>query len=253
MGQSLFSYSFFERRKLNFVLQEVIQRYGDAYVSLQQIKETVNALETKTQQDPTEWVYWYALSDNYYSLGQYNNAVKASETAYGLRPRDPRSPYGLATILRELTNARYVGNPEFPKFRNKLSEDDKTRYYDPDPSTRQKVLDELEMTIDQAAERSLLLFEEVVTYAIPSEEKIHVNDILAQMYTNFPHLEESVKSKRKQGKGLFDLDRNNPYNEAMEHFRKLRYLYGRGSCVPQRSAGGYPIVPVGNSVHEKQW
>jgi len=219
-------YSFGERRKLGRVLKPVTAKYGDIRTSRAALEEAASVLEAAVEANPREWVLWYTLGDLYQPLGEFVKSVRAGEECYELRPKDPRSAYALATNLRTLTHAGYLGDSKQIEAGRTLKGPLVTQGYAApfDPDRSQAALEELGITLDQAAERSLALFEQVLSLGVPESDAIHVRDCLAAVYSEFPHLEESVKSSRVAPKGLFAEARGDPFNEAVEHYQKLRYL-----------------------------
>ncbi len=215
-----------ERFKVNRVLRPAREKYGDIKSSRTALEESVRLLETAVAANPGEWILWYTLGDLYPPLGEFAKSVRAAQRCYDLRPKDPRSTYALATNLRELTHAKYVGQARYIAQRRglleRISHGTAVTPFDPDIS--QQALDELGMTVDHAAERSLTLFEQVLTLGVPEPDAIHVHDCLAAMYSEFPHLEQTVKSTGVAPKGILAEARGDPFNQAVEHYQKLRYL-----------------------------
>jgi tetratricopeptide (TPR) repeat protein len=226
MARGINYLSFGERRKLGRVLKSVTAKYGDIHISRAALEEAASVLEAAVEARPSEWVFWYTLGDLYQPLREFVKSVGAAERCYELRPKDPRSAYALATNLRTLTHAKYLGRSEEIEARRTLQAPLVARGYAApiDPDRSQAALEELGLNLDQAAERSLTLFEEVLSLGVPEPDAIHVRDCLAAMYSEFPHLEERVKSSRVAPKGLLAEARGDPFNEAVEHYQKLRYL-----------------------------
>lgn len=226
MGKGVNYYTFRERFKLNRILRSVTAKHGSVRASREALQQAVALLEGAVEAKPEEWVYWYVLGDLYQPLGEFVKSVKAGEKCYELRPDDRRSPYALASNLRTLTHADYVGDTHQIEARRRLRAQVGTEgYVAPfDPDMSQEALEELGMTLDQAAERSLTLFEEVLSLGVGGDDDVHVRDCLAAMYSEFPHLEERVKSARVAPKGLWAEARGDPFNDAVEHYQKLRYL-----------------------------
>jgi len=226
MGKSLQHVGFRDRLKVNRILRPVTDKYGNVRLSTSALEEAVRLLEAAADASPREWILWYTLGDLYEPLGDFVKSVRAAEKCYELRPRDPRSAGALATNLRTLTHAKYVGQQTYIEARRELHEQLAPHGYvapfNPDKS--QEALQELGMTLDQAAERSLRLFEQVLSLGVPEADAVQVRDTLSVMYSEFPHLEETVKSTRVAPKGLFGEARGDPFNQAVEHYQKLRYL-----------------------------
>jgi tetratricopeptide (TPR) repeat protein len=157
MSQSLLSYGFIERLKLGRALDSVTNKFGFPQTSREATQEAVKVLEVKVREKPREWIFWHALGDYYCALGDYAKAVRVCEKCNELRPRDPRSTYSLATALRMLTRARFLGHPNIKNMQD-LSESGMSTYDDFDPLKSQQGLQELGLTVEQAAEKSLTLF-----------------------------------------------------------------------------------------------
>lgn len=196
MTPSLLSYGLFERLKLARAVSSVTRKYGHPQASGTATREAVRVLEAKVRERPREWVFWYALGDGYCALADYAKAVRACEKCYELRPRDPRSGYGLATALRMLTRAKYMGDPKIADMQEFLVQSGVAVFDEFDPLKSQQALEDLNLTIDQAAEKSLTLFEEVIRLGVNQSEANMVKQHLAAMYADFPHLEAKVKSGR---------------------------------------------------------
>lgn len=156
-------------------------------------RRAIPLLEEAVQQQPNEWLYWYKLADFYSEVKEYTKAVRACKRAMKLRPVDPRSTYALATTFRLLTHANYTpseaqamniqarGVP-IPQGMPRLA----PAFFDPVASAR--ALQELGLTIDDAAERAFELFEETLTLGARSDEIDFVRSSLSVMSTQSPHL-----------------------------------------------------------------
>ena len=229
MSPGIAHYTFLEQLRLNRTLRSVTAKYGNLLASRDRdaLREATAVLEAAVKSKPREWIYWCVLGDWYQTIGELVKSMRACEKCYELRPRDPRSAYALGTALRILTRAKYVGDPRNESVKEWMAESGLATYVDFNPEESQKALQELGMTLDQAAERSLALFEEVLTLRVRGQEAKHVRDTLAAMYSEFPHLEERVRSTRQAPKGLLAEARGEPFNEAADHYQKLRYLMGR--------------------------
>ncbi|MFQ6000251.1 MAG: tetratricopeptide repeat protein [Anaerolineae bacterium] len=189
----------------------------------------VQLLESAVEKEPNEWAYWSMLGDFCNRRGYHLEAVRACEKAMELRPNHPLSSYGLATAMRGLTKAKYLW-PEHQAERASMAEFYNSAEIPFDPEAAQRALDALGITVDQAAERALLLFEKTLSIGVRQDEEKLVKDTLAAMYAEFPHLEKAVKHARAPVKGLFAEARgpsaSGLFNEAADRYRKLRYLYG---------------------------
>ncbi len=203
MSRSVFSYSIVERLKVGRVLRPITEKYGPLQerASRDALQEAVSLMEVATASEPREWIYWYILGDWYSALGDYAKAVRACERCYELRPRDPRSAYALATTLRVLTRAKYVGHPRVAEMREFYARSGISRYDDFNPLKSQQALEELGLTIDQAAERALRLFEQVITLGVKASEAKMIRGTLAAMYAEFPHLRGKVRFGRRKQAG----------------------------------------------------
>ncbi len=179
-----------ERYKVNRILRPVRDKYGDVRSSTPALEEAVLLLEEALKDKPGEWILWYILGDLYQPLGEFAKSVRAGERCYELRPNDPRSPYALASNLRTLTHAKYADHREQADARRRAQHHLVMQGYAApfDPDKSRDALQDLGITLDEAAERSLALFEEVITLGVPENDATHVRDCLDVMYYEFPHL-----------------------------------------------------------------
>ena len=204
----------------------------DAEVQLR--KRAVPAFEAAIRKSPNEWIYYYMLCSFYLEDIRYVDAVRVGEKLLELRPNDPRSTYALATVYRQLTHAQYID----PRYEDRMKQVQEWAAslasvvgvgYEMNPGASQRALTALGLMIDEAAEKTITLFEKTRALGVRSEEAKFVEDSLAAMYVDFPHLEERVKPKRPPSKGLFapviGKSADGLFNEATDHYRKLRYLF----------------------------
>ena len=229
MGKGIAHYTFIDRLKLWRVLPSVAKGPGDVWSTPEALGESIAAVESAVKLKPREWIYWYVLSDWYPGVGRLAEAVRAAERCYELRPKDPRSPYMLASAWRALTRARHLGDARTMQAAESIHTLIAAQVagvvsrYDPEASLRG--LEELGVTIDQAAERALVFFELSLRLGIPDEDGKDVQRCLAAMYVEFPHLEQTVKATAPRPVGLFAPTQSH-FNEAVGHFYRLRYLMG---------------------------
>ncbi|HAL60951.1 MAG TPA: hypothetical protein DCP08_00905 [Chloroflexi bacterium] len=201
----------------------------DAEVQLR--KRAIPAFEAAIRKSPNEWVYYYMLCSFYLEDIRYVDAVRFGERLLELRPNDPRSTYALATVYRKLTHAQYTDS----RYEDRVKELQEWMAsvvgpgYEINPEASERALSALGLTIDEAAEKTITLFEKTRALGVRSEEAKFVEDSLAAMYVDFPHLEERIKPKRPPSKGLFapviGKSADGLFNEATDHYRKLRYLF----------------------------
>lgn len=201
----------------------------DAEVQLR--KRAIRAFEAAIRKSPNEWVYYYMLCSFYLEDIRYVDAVRVGEKLLELRPNDPRSTYALATVYRELTHAQYKDS----RYEDRVKELQEWMAcvvgpgYEMNPEAAERALRALGLTIDEAAEKTITLFEKTRSLGVRSEEAEFVENSLAAMYVDFPHLEERIKPERPPSKGLFapviGKSADGLFNEATDHYRKLRYLF----------------------------
>ena len=226
-----------DARKANRILKPLRESIPpwepDAEVQLR--KRAIPAFEAAIRESPDEWIYYYMLCSFYLEDICYVDAVRVGEKLLELRPNDPRSTYALATVYRQLTHAQYMD----PRYKDRMKQVQGWAAslasvvgvgYEMSPEASQRALTALGLTIDEAAEKAITLFEKTRAVGVRSEEAKFVKDSLAAMYVNFPHLEERIKPKRPPSKGLFapviGKSASGLLNEAYDHYRKLRYLPG---------------------------
>jgi tetratricopeptide (TPR) repeat protein len=188
------------------------------------IKLVIGRLEEIHNKKPKDWLILYILGDWYIRDKQYYKATIVLEKAYKLHPRDPRSTFALATAYRTLSRAQFLErnniNSNLPIF----SDINKMEF---DPQTSHGELKKLGLTVDEAAQKAMELFEETLRLGVRPEEKKIVFESLQKMYCDFPHLEMRVKANLKptynlqgdQVKGSSGI-----FKEAMEHYFRLRFL-----------------------------
>lgn len=204
----------------------------DAEVQLR--KRAIPAFEAAIRKNPNEWIYYYMLCSFYLEDIRYVDAVRVGEKLLELRPNDPRSTYALATVYRQLTHAQYMDQ----RYKERMKQVQQWAAslasvvgvgYEMNPEASERALKALGLTIDEAAEKTITLFEKTRALGVRSEEATVVDDSLAAMYVDFPHLEERIKPKRAPSKGLFvpviGKSADGLFNEATDHYRKLRYLF----------------------------
>lgn len=196
MGKGINYYTFRERLKLGRTLRSVSAKYGSVNASRAALKEAAATLEAAVEAKPSEWVFWYALGDLYQPLGEFAESVRAAEKCVDLRPDDPRSLYALATNLRTLTHAKYIGHHVIEarrRLENKMGISGYAFPFAPDRS--QAALEELGLTLDQATERTIGLFEDVLALRVPSEDSDTIRESIAALCQEFPHLAQSPKAR----------------------------------------------------------
>jgi tetratricopeptide (TPR) repeat protein len=221
MGEGLAYFTASEQRKLARAAHPFFPE-----VDADGLYKAIVLLEAAAARKPREWIFWYALGDWYEGIGELAKAVRACEMCYSLRPKDPRSAYALASALRILTRARHVGDSRmteaFTASLERFPPDPRTQY---DPEASQRGLEELGMTIDQAAEKALALFEEVRA-KVRGRDREFVGDHLAAMYAEFPHLEARVRFERRRNAGRRESPLAGTYEEALIRQQKLKFVYG---------------------------
>ena len=84
---SLSSFGFLEKLKLAPVYASKAQEKG-LPVELLSDLDKIDALQVATEKTPNEWVYWYAIADNWSALGSYSLALTALEKCLELKPND---------------------------------------------------------------------------------------------------------------------------------------------------------------------
>ena len=255
MGKGINYYGFRERLKLGRTLRSVSAKYGSVNASSAALKEAAAALEAAVEAKPREWVFWYALGDLYQPMGQFAESVRAAEKCVDLRPDDPRSLYALASNLRTLTHAKYVGQQSYIEARTKMhgqlaTQGDAAPF---DPARSQAALHELGMPLDLAAEWCLVLFERVLALGVRGEDKKHVEETLDVLYTEFPRLREVIsltrcasklvtRGKALAARGLLD-DAIRQFAEAVRlnpDLAEAHFNWGGALLVSRRDSEAIP-------------
>jgi hypothetical protein len=181
--------SFFERIKLTIAF--ITGKSNSPLASQSGLLGTVARMEAAVQSKPDEWIYWYWLADAYQKTGLLANSVLACENCYALRPKDIRSTYALATALRVLLRAKFVGASRIENVREKIAESGLASYSEFSPEASQEALTELGMTLEQAAERPLALFEEVRNAGVRGQEADVAKNAISAIYSDFPCLRKN--------------------------------------------------------------
>lgn len=189
MRSRLAYYSLLDTLQLQYILRRSpFARFGDPKISFTSLLAAIDLLESAVTIWPRRWVYWYALADYYACAGELSKALHACERCYELRPRDLRSAYALATALRILTRARYVGDGRVEAIRKLTSTiSGPPFFYDFNPEASAAALAEVGLTAEEAAKRSIQLFKDVLK-RVRGLDAVHVRENIASMYIDFPHL-----------------------------------------------------------------
>ncbi len=178
-----------ELRALGRVLFPVVQVYGHPRSCRAAADRSIQLLREAVKAKPKEWVYWYALGDFHQSLAQVAESVRVCQTCYGLRPEDPRSVYSLATAYRLLTRAKYVDDPghvdTMRAIQDALGGEGEAVL---DPRWAQAALENLGLTLEQAAQYAYGLFGSLLQMGITFEDRRVVMRHLTGMEREFPFL-----------------------------------------------------------------
>lgn len=192
MTKSIFSNSFLERRRIARMLRytsvdlSTADTMSRAERHRREVANAVEALERHVETNPSDWLALYMLVDYYSRQRSYSKAVRASQRCYELRPKDLRSLYSLASSLRMLTWAK-LNTPEqraqLERFfaENGIPAEDRF-----DPGESQRALDELGMTIQDAARKALSLFWLVKSGATHRDEREAVSRTIEAIEMEFP-------------------------------------------------------------------
>lgn len=195
-------------------------------------------LETFRNSDPRDWLARYFLGDFYMSAKNYASSLEVLQEAYDLRPKDPRSTYALATIYRKLSEAGFEGHDMSEVLPPERLEELRTANPEAyrlmslgkvgiDPEVSADNLEEIQITVDEAAFKSIEYFEKTLELGVRREDKQDVVEALQWMYAAFPHLEAKVKARRPAvSSGIAQAQRESGalYNDAVEHYTRLRFL-----------------------------
>ncbi len=179
---NLSSFGFFEKLKLAPVYASKAQAKA-LPVELLSDLDKIDALQAATEKNPNEWVYWYAIADNWSSLGSYSLALDALEKCLELKSNDPRSAYAIATLYRTLTRARFIDNPKAKGLQNVMSAVNGAIF---DPKVSANGLKQIGITIEEAARKSIQYFEKTLKLRINRSEEQHIRNILKELYEDFP-------------------------------------------------------------------
>jgi tetratricopeptide (TPR) repeat protein len=114
-------------------------------------------LRQAAEQQPDEWMYWYALGDWCQRLDDWENSIDACRRCYELRPNDPRSAYALATAYRFWADEHSQSG----------------------------------LAVEDAAREAVKLFQEVLDAPIPRRQRFMVRRHLAAMFKKYPELHQA--------------------------------------------------------------
>lgn len=189
----------------------------------------IDRLEALLQKRPTDWHALFLLGDRYIQDKRYISGLEALTKAYDVRPRDPRSSFALATAYRVLTRAQYKGVHVDDLFQADVLRDPKlkTEIISFDPKASKEALEVLNLSIDEAAEKAMFLFEQTLILGVRKNEEYIVKESLQRMYADFPQIELKAKSSRTNQSGWMKISRKGAsgvLSEAVEHYSRLRHL-----------------------------
>ncbi len=125
--------------------------------------KAVQSLEREVSKKPNEWIFWHTLNNLCSPLGWHAIAIRAAEECCKLKPKDPRSSYGLATALRMMIMEINAGKPNFnpiqipPNIRGYYS-----MYQNFNPYNGEKELQKLNPTAGKTAKKIVDLLEEAI-------------------------------------------------------------------------------------------
>jgi tetratricopeptide (TPR) repeat protein len=209
-----------------------------AYLESSDPATVISRLEPILVTEPGNWHVRYLIGDWYMRAKRYVDALQALHQAYRLRQKDPRSTYALATAYRVLARASLEGTdiraamtPYLARLRTTNPELHRQLLIgaaDFDPNASADELERIGLTVDEVASRALEYFELTIALGTRPEETLIVDQSLQSMYSEFPHLEATVKARRKTDTGLFGPARKGSaalWNEARDHYARLRHLF----------------------------
>lgn len=224
---SLENMNFLDGFKVAKILKGLRTSFGEIPKNADElpIHQVIDRFEKAHQKNPKDWFICNQLGSLYLSTKQYGKSVEILKKGLDLRYNDIRSTYALATAYRQLTRAQFIGNPLdqiCPDYhdRQKLINGG----FDPETSNRE--LQKLGLTLDEVAEKSMLLFEKTLRLGVRKNERPLIYESLQKMYSDFPHLELQVKNqiKPKYNNVVDPSGSGNLLNEAIARYSRLRYL-----------------------------
>ena len=126
--------------------------------------KAVQSLEREVRKKPNEWIFWHTLNNLCSPLGWHAIAVRSAEESFRLKPKDPRSSYGLATALRMMIMEINAGKPNFnpiqipPNIRGYYS-----MYQNLNPHNGEKELQKINSSADETTKKTVELLSEAVS------------------------------------------------------------------------------------------
>jgi len=203
MSESIEYYSSSETSKLSKILSPIWRDIGFPEKLSSARKEAIKLLKHMIQQEPNEWLYWYALT-RYLSYGGFelelSEAVRAGEFCCQLKPNDLRSLYAVGSALRSILRAKYYiplkGLSQKEMLEASRHEIERSRAW-PGPdifstNASYKSLQALGLTLEQAAEKTIRIYELVLSKASKNNEKKLLRDSLSTMSSEFPFIQRYV-------------------------------------------------------------
>lgn len=164
----------------------------------------IQSLRRAAWREPYEFLWNFALGNNYIRLGMFADAVMVNERALALHPNDPRVGYALATCYRMLTRAAY----STPELREKIGQinrmaegtglDDRViagGKFDPDGAANE--LQKLGLTWENAAQESIKHFKKAMALGLSNAEIMAINTIIDSMTVELNQLAGNDRAPKK--------------------------------------------------------
>lgn len=150
----------------------------------------VPILESLVESQPFKWLYWYKLGQFAEAARDYVKAIRAYEQSFQLRPSDPRSTYGLAGVYRSIAEGGYTIEEaeERGLMFARLLKAVPYLMEMVDTPVAKKALEELGLTVEEAAQRAMALYGQTLELGVRGDEVRHVEECLDAMAKEFAYI-----------------------------------------------------------------
>lgn len=194
---SLMAYTPGELKTLTPYLQNTIAKFGNPRGSKATRRFAIAELQDQVDRSQGPWIVHYTLMDLHLDLYEISQALTHAQVCMRLAPKDPRSPYGLASIYYRLVTGLTMLRQQPPSAEAAQAARTYQEAIDQDHVTLpmgdgvERVAEEaarLGLTQETAASAAAHYFEMTLQLDLRSNEVLGVQGLLQLLYRQFPHL-----------------------------------------------------------------